>query len=250
MTETKPNYEINSERDLISSTKKHLQIAWWALSIFFAVAALISFILIADAFQPLIVALKMEGLSASKPQGYLALIFFVLLFATVFFVYLLYIFKGYLQVKLGYCNDVTYIRENCMDREPVKEVKTAEKREEKVKDGKLEIVKEINDLKKNCDWVETGEPIFSVSDGKEIKSENNYNEIESIVSIAQTGQVYYLWSRKYLAYIVGVVTDEDGMKRVNYSKNASHCKAFLSEVDALIYLNEKIYSKSANSIKA
>ncbi|MBD5092585.1 MAG: hypothetical protein HDT36_04305 [Clostridiales bacterium] len=232
MTETKPNYEINSERDLISNTKKHLQIAWWVLSIAFAVFALIGFIIIAVAFQPLIDALKAVGESASELQGYLALIFFVLLFGTALLIYLLYILKGYLQVKLGYCNDVTYIRENCKLSVMIKEQSDIDKREANTCDE---------------DFGKDNQIYVSVFTGKDIKSENNYNEIESIVSIAQTGPVYYLWSKKYLAYVAGVVTDENGAENITYSKTMSNSKAFLNKADALEYLNEKLYSKFSDS---
>lgn len=103
---------FNREHEQINTTKRHLQIAWWILSIFIAVISLVGFIIITvDLFQPIIDVIKAEGLSARSIQGYVALIFFALLFFTAISIYLLYILKEYLFSKLNCCKDVKYLRE-------------------------------------------------------------------------------------------------------------------------------------------
>ena len=101
----------NIEHEQINSTKRHLQRAWWIISILEAVSALIGYIIIAVAFQRVIDVCKMEGLPTSDLAGYCALIFFVMLFGSALFIYLVYILKEFLQIKLCYFGDVKYIRQ-------------------------------------------------------------------------------------------------------------------------------------------
>lgn len=194
---------LNVEREQIDSTKRHLQRAFWIISIFVAVLALVSYIIIAFAFQNTIDAYKAVGAPTGSLIGYCALIFFVMLFGTALFIYLLYILKEYLQVKLGYCNDVKGVRESmlaCSKRLTIQMLKPDEEKQEKI------------DKKRNT----------------------SPQLVDEFATIATKNDAICLWNRKKMAYVFDVVTDENGDNKIIYSVDGG--KSFNNNAEAMSYL--------------
>ncbi|MCM1306381.1 MAG: hypothetical protein NC037_02690 [Bacteroides sp.] len=194
---------LNVEREKIDSTKRHLQIACCIISIFIAIFSLVGYIIIAITIQGIIDAYRAEGLPTSDLAGYCALIFFVILFGAALFIYLIYILKEYLQVRLCYCNDIKSVRESmlaCSKRLTIQMLKSDEDKQEKIE-----------------------------------RTRNTSPQlVDEFATIATKNDAICLWNRKKLAYVFDVVADENGDSKIIYSVDGG--KSFNTNAEAMSFL--------------